>query len=216
MTPHSPTVHCFSGMVMVWLVSLTVEIIARQSVRVSGDFMRGWEAEDSPGTTSTIFCLAEYLCRLKRLAALSDLRLWGEQTLSEMIIFSENHYRFSTNQSFQSTNRIVRWWISTNTKNFSKNLSKEKLLPNIFGQVDLKYFSGRLLHRFLLAVFVRLSDTKKRKSLKVWNGTVSAELLSPRCHSLSHVNNKEEVTPCFNVADVNQKILWNWLPQRNN
>ena len=94
MTPHSPTVHCFSGMVMVWLVSLTVEIIARQSVRVSCDFMRGWEAESSPGTTSTIFCLAEYLCRLKRLAALSDLRLWGEQTLSEMIIFSENHYHF--------------------------------------------------------------------------------------------------------------------------
>ena len=172
MTPHSPTVHCFSGMVMVWLVSLTVEIIARQSVRVSCDFMRGWEAEDSPGTTSTIFCLAEYLCRLKRLAALSDLHLWGEETLSEMIIFSENHYRFSTNQSFQSTNRIVRWWISTNTKNFSKNLSKEKLLPNIFGQVDLKYFSGRLLHRFLLAVFVRLSDTKKRKSFKLSSRTI--------------------------------------------
>ena len=111
---------------------------------------------------------------------------------------------FCTNQNFQSTNRIVRWWISSNKKNFAEKSPKEKLLPNIFGQVDLKYFSGRLCCRkargFLLGVFVSLSDTKKRKSLKVLNNFCWAVIFPSHCHSPPyHVNNKQELTPCFTM-----------------
>ena len=132
---------------------------------------------------------------------------------------------FCTNQNFQSTNRIVRWWISTNKKNFAEKSPKEKLLPNIFGQVDLKYFSGRLCcskaHRFLLGVFVSLSDTKKRKSLKVWNGTISAELLlscylPAHCHSLSYINNKQDTMTPWHHDTMLMLIRKYFLSQRDN
>ena len=113
---------------------------------------------------------------------------------------------FCTNQNFQSTNRIVRWWISSNKKNFAEKSPKEKLLPNIFGQVDLKYFSGRLCCRkargFLLGVFVSLSDTKKRKSLKVLSNFCWAVISPSQRHTATRsylycVNNKQELTPCY-------------------
>ena len=58
-----------------------------------------------------------------------------------------------------------------NRKTFLKDLLKEKLLPNIFGQVDLKYLSGKVATQILVNSFcqtVRYKEEKIFQSFQ-WN-----------------------------------------------
>ena len=66
-----------------------------------------------------------------------------------------------------------------NRKTFLKDLLKEKLLPNIFGQVDLKYLSGKVATQILVNSFCQTVRYKEEKIFQSFQH-ISAELLSLR------------------------------------